>query len=28
LVLGIYTNEKDVVLLRPDLPVENGWKIG
>ncbi len=28
LVLGIYTDEKDVVLLRPDQPVENGWKIG
>ena len=28
LVLGIYTNEKDVVLLRPDQPVENSWKIG
>ena len=28
LVLGIYTTEKDVVLLRPDKPVENGWRIG
>ena len=28
LVLGIYTPEKDVVLLRPDLPVGNGWKVG
>ena len=28
LVLGIYTDEKDVVLLRPDQPVGNGWKIG
>lgn len=28
LVLGIYTNEKDVVLLRPDQPVTNGWRIG
>jgi tRNA-binding protein len=28
LVLGIYTNEKDVVLLRPDQPVENGWRVG
>jgi tRNA-binding protein len=28
LVLGIYTNEKDVVLLRPDQPVENGWRAG
>jgi len=28
LVLGIYTDEKDVVLLRPDQPVTNGWRIG
>ena|SRR5947199_4446979 len=28
LVLGIYTNEKDVVLLRADQPVENGWRVG
>ena len=28
LVLGIYTDEKDVVLLRPDQPVGNGWKVG
>jgi len=28
LVLGIYTNEKDVVLLRPDQAVENGWRVG
>jgi tRNA-binding protein len=28
LVLGIYTNEKDVVLLRPDREVGNGWRIG
>jgi tRNA-binding protein len=28
LVLGIYTPEKDVVLLRPDLTVGNGWKVG
>jgi tRNA-binding protein len=28
LVLGIYTDEKDVVLLRPDQPVGNGWRIG
>ena len=28
LVLGIYTTEKDVVLLRPDKPVENGWSVG
>jgi tRNA-binding protein len=28
LVLGIYTDEKDVVLLRPDKPVANGWQVG
>ena len=28
LVLGVYTAEKDVVLLQPDQHVENGWKIG
>lgn len=28
LVLSIYTKEKDVVLLRPDMPVENGCRIG
>jgi tRNA-binding protein len=28
LVLGIYTAEKDVVLLQPERPVQNGWKIG
>ena len=28
LILGIYTNEKDVVLLQPERKVENGWKIG
>jgi tRNA-binding protein len=28
LVLGIYTDENDVVLLRPDQPVGNGWRIG
>ena len=28
LVLGIYTDKKEVVLLTPDQPVENGWKIG
>jgi tRNA-binding protein len=28
LVLGIYTDKKEVVLLAPDQPVENGWKIG
>jgi tRNA-binding protein len=28
LVLGVYTDKKEVVLLTPDRPVENGWKIG
>lgn len=28
LVLGVYTEEKKVVLLTPDLPVTNGQKIG
>lgn len=28
LVLGVYTEEKDVVLLQPNLPVSNGQKIG
>ena len=28
LVLGVYTNEKNVVLLQPDKQVENGWKVG
>jgi tRNA-binding protein len=28
LVLGVYTAEKDVVLLQPERPVGNGWKIG
>jgi tRNA-binding protein len=28
LVLGIYTDKKDVVLLAPERKVENGWKIG
>jgi tRNA-binding protein len=28
LVLGVYTAEKDVVLLQPERLVENGWKIG
>jgi tRNA-binding protein len=28
LILGVYTDENDVVLLRPDQPVGNGWKIG
>jgi tRNA-binding protein len=28
LVLGVYSDKKEVVLLTPDRPVENGWKIG
>lgn len=28
LVLGVYTEEKDVVLLQPEREVGNGWKIG
>ena len=28
LVLGVYTDKKEVVLLTPDRPVGNGWKIG
>lgn len=28
LVLGIYTDKNDVVLLKPDKVVENGWRIG
>ena len=28
LVLGIYTDKNDVVLLQPERKVENGWKIG
>ena len=28
LVLGVYTDKKEVVLLAPDRPVSNGWKIG
>ena len=28
LVLGVYTDKKEVVLLKPDHPVTNGWKIG
>ena len=28
LVLGIYTDKKEVVLLQPERNVENGWKIG
>jgi len=28
LVLGVYTDENDVVLLQPGRQVQNGWKIG
>ena len=28
LVLGVYTAEKEVILLQPERPVGNGWKIG
>lgn len=28
LVLGIYTEKKEVVLLGPERKVDNGWKIG
>jgi tRNA-binding protein len=28
LVLGVYTDKKEVVLLGPQQKVENGWKIG
>ena len=28
LVLGVYTDKKEVVLLAPERRVENGWKIG
>lgn len=28
LVLGVYTDKKDVVLLQTERKVENGWKIG
>ena len=28
LVLGVYTDKKEVVLLEPQRRVENGWKIG
>ena len=28
LVLGVYTAEKEVILLQPERPVSNGWKIG
>jgi len=28
LVLGVYTDKNEVVLLKPDRKVENGWNIG
>jgi tRNA-binding protein len=28
LVLGLYTDKKEVVLVSPDRKVENGWKLG
>jgi tRNA-binding protein len=28
LVLGVYTDKNEVVLLQPERKVENGWKIG
>ncbi|MBC7850524.1 MAG: tRNA-binding protein [Chitinophagaceae bacterium] len=28
LVLGVYTDKNDVVLLQPDRKIENGWKVG
>jgi tRNA-binding protein len=28
LVLGIYTDKKEVVLVQPDRRVENGWRLG
>jgi len=28
LILGVYTDQKEVVLLQPGKKVENGWKIG
>ena len=28
LVLGVYTDKKEVVLIAPERKVENGWKVG
>jgi tRNA-binding protein len=28
LVLGVYDENKDVILLKPDMPTGNGFKIG
>jgi tRNA-binding protein len=28
LVLGVYTDKKEVVLIQPDRRVENGWRLG
>ena len=28
LVLGVYTDQKEVVLLQPERKVDNGWRIG
>jgi tRNA-binding protein len=28
LILGVYTSNKEVVLLQPERKVENGWRIG
>ena len=28
LVLGVYTDKKEVVLIQPDRVVENGWRVG
>lgn len=28
LVLGVYTDKKEVVLLQPERKVDNGWKVG
>jgi tRNA-binding protein len=28
LILGVYTDKKEVVLIQPDRKVENGWRLG